>query len=88
MPKLGSGHQTHFGQLILDPIWAVDTRPNLGTRFRNFTKNNHATFLLQGLDLPNERMPPRKDAPATPEAASEAADGGNDEASKANNSNG
>jgi len=33
-------------------------------------------------------MPPRKDAPATPEAASEAADGGNDEASKANNSNG
>ena len=57
-------------------------------RFRNFIENIHATFLLQGLDLPNERMPPRKDAPATPEAPSEAADGGNDEASKANNSNG
>ena len=27
---------------------------------------NSAIF-LQGLDLPNERMPPRKDAPSTPD---------------------
>ena len=30
-PKLGSGYWTQIGQWILDPIWAVDTRPNLGS---------------------------------------------------------
>jgi hypothetical protein len=49
-------------------------------------------FLIKVLDLPYERMPPRKDAPATPEDASSGqADGnagGNGETPKANNSNG
>ena len=47
--------------------------------------------VFQVLDLPYERMPPRKDAPATPEdtsSGSALADGGNGEAPKANNSNG
>ena len=48
-------------------------------------------FNFQVLDLPYERMPPRKDAPATPEdtsSGSALADGGNGEALKTNNSNG
>ena len=48
-------------------------------------------LIFQVLDLPYERMPPRKDAPATPEdtsSGSALADGGNGEAPKANNSNG
>jgi hypothetical protein len=39
----------------------------------------------------NERMPPRKDAPTTPEESSSGAgqgDGGNGETTKANNTNG
>ena len=42
-------------------------------------------WILQVLDLPYERMPPRKDAPVTPEDTGSAADG---DSAKANNSNG
>ena len=30
-PNLGSGNETQFGQWKLDPIWAVETRPILGS---------------------------------------------------------
>ena len=42
-------------------------------------------LIFQVLDLPYERMPPRKDAPVTPEDTGSAADG---DSAKANNSNG
>ena len=32
-PNLGSGNLTQFGQWILDPIWAVETGPNLGSGY-------------------------------------------------------
>ena len=42
-------------------------------------------IFFQVLYLPYERMPPRKDAPVTPEDTGSAADG---DSAKANNSNG
>ena len=39
----------------------------------NFLNIKFLNYFFQGLDLPNERMPPRKDAPATPEDSNSAA---------------
>ena len=56
---------------------------NLNILSQKFLKWN--IFFFQVLDLPYERMPPRKDAPVTPEDTGSAADG---DSAKANNSNG
>ena len=50
-------------QWILDPIWAVDTRPNLGTRFRNFTKIITQPFSYRDLIYPTSACPHAKMLP-------------------------